>query len=154
MRMTLRLDPYAVSPKEMQELISFQEFRDESGVESTLVELLRARVSQLNGCRQGIRRHLHNAATLGERKERLSCLAVWQEARLFTDRERAALGWTEVVTLGRDIDATDAMFVAARQWFTDCEIVKLTMLIAATIAWNRVDLSFSRDGHGSSSWDE
>ena len=141
--MSVRLDPYAVSPKEMQELISFQEFRNASTLQESLIELLRARVSQLNGCVHGIRRHLRGARILGERHERLSSLDDWQEAPIFSEMERAALAWTEAVTRAADCPVSDAVFARAREWFTDVEIVNLTMIIAATTAWNRVELSLS-----------
>jgi AhpD family alkylhydroperoxidase len=141
--MPFRLDPYAVSPKEMQELISFQEFRDGSSVQKSLIELLRTRVSQLNGCAHGIRRHMHGARILGETHERLSRLADWHAAPLYSELERAALAWTEAVTRAAGSPVSDAVFARAREWFTDVEIVNLTMIIAATNAWNRVELSFS-----------
>src|SRR5438105_1831887 len=92
------LDPYTVSPKEMQELISFHAFLDSSGLEEPLVELLRLHVSQLNECTQGIRRHSRRASALGETTARLVALDAWRSASPFTERERAALEWAEAVT--------------------------------------------------------
>jgi AhpD family alkylhydroperoxidase len=141
--MSARLDPYSVSPKEMQELISFQQFREASGIDELLIELLRARVSQLNGCASGIRRHLRGARTLGETRDRLYKLYDWRNVDLYSDKERAGLEWAEAVARASHHLVTDAVFARVREWFTDVEIVKLTMIIAATNAWNCVELSFS-----------
>jgi len=138
------LDPYVVSPKEMQELISLHAFLDSSGLEEPLIELLRLHVSRLNGCEQGVRRHCRRLSTLGETTVRLLALDAWRSARLFTEKERAALEWSEAVTFVSRSRVPDSVHAAIRQWFTDIEIVKLTMVIAATTAWNRVEMSFPR----------
>jgi AhpD family alkylhydroperoxidase len=138
------LDPYVVSPKEMQELISLHAFLDSSGLEEPLIELLRLHVSRLNGCEQGVRRHCRRLSTLGETTARLLALDAWRGAWLFTGKERAALEWTEAVTFVSRSRVPESVHAAIRQWFTDIEIVKLTMVIAATTAWNRVEMSFPR----------
>ena len=138
------LDPYVVSPKEMQELISLHAFLDSSGLEEPLIELLRLHVSRLNGCEQGVRRHCRRLSTLGETTARLLALDAWRSARLFTEKERAALEWSEAVTFVSRSRVPESVHAAIRQWFTDIEIVKLTMVIAATTAWNRVEMSFPR----------
>ena len=140
--MSARLDPYAVSPGTMQELISFQEFRCVAELDDALVEMLRARVSQINGCLQGVHRHMRVARQLGETNERLACLVIWRNMPFYTERERAALEWTEAVTLVAQSHISDRVFEATRQWFTELEMVSLTMIVAATNAWNRVELSF------------
>ncbi len=137
------LDPYTVSPKEMQELISLHTFLDSSGLDESLIELLRLHVSLLNGCAQGVRRHCGRLSKLGETTERLLSLGAWRSAFLFTEKERAALDWSEAVTLVSGSRVPDDTHSAIRQWFTDIEIVKLTMIVAATTAWNRVEMSFS-----------
>jgi len=137
------LDPYAVSPKEMQELISLHAFLDSSGLEEPLIELLRLHVSLLNGCAQGVRRHCGRLSKLGETTARLLSLGAWRSASLYTEKERAALDWSEAVTLVSGARAPGDIQAATRQWFTDVEIVRLTMIIAATTAWNRVEMSFS-----------
>jgi AhpD family alkylhydroperoxidase len=137
------LDPYVVSPKEMQELISLHTFLDSSGLEEPLIELLRLHVSLLNGCAQGVRRHCGRLSKLGETTARLLSLGAWRSASVFTEKERAALDWCEAVTLVSGARATEHIHASIRQWFTDVEIVRLTMIIAATTAWNRVEMSFS-----------
>ena len=136
------LDPYAVSPKEMQELISLHAFLDSSGLEESLIELLRLHVSQLNGCPRGIHRYCRRLSTLGETTERLVALGAWRSTSLFTEKERAALEWSEAVTLVSRSRVPDGVYTAIRGWFTDIEIVRLTMIIVATTAWNGVEMSF------------
>lgn len=137
------LDPYTVSPKEMQELISLHAFLDSSGLDESLIELLRLHVSLINGCAQGVRRHCARLSKLDETTGRLLSLGTWRSSSLFTEKERAALEWSEAVTVVSGARIPDGIHAAIRQWFTDIEIVKLTMIIAATSAWNRVEMSFS-----------
>jgi|KBSMisStaDraftv2_1062788.scaffolds.fasta_scaffold1349254_2 AhpD family alkylhydroperoxidase len=139
-----RLDPYAVAPETMAELISFQEFLEMSDVDRALVEIIRARVSQLNGCSQGIARHRRVASALGESAERLSSLMEWRTDPIFTAREKAALDWAETVTFLSEPSVADEAFETARHWFTEADIVKLTTIVAATNAWNRVERSLWR----------
>jgi len=138
------LDPYAVSPKEMQELISLHAFLDSSGLEESLIELLRLHVSQLNGCPRGIHRYCRRLSTLGETTERLVALRAWRSTALFTEKERAALEWSEAVTLVSRSRVPDGVYTAIRGWFTDIEIVRLTMIIVSTTAWNGVEMTFPR----------
>ena len=86
--------------------------------------------------------HTRSARSLGETEERLYTLTAWRNAPLFTERERAALAWTEAVTLVSQSQVPDSVFERVRQWFTEAELVKLTLVIAATNAWNRVEVSF------------
>jgi len=136
------LDPYTVSPKDMQELISLHAFLDSSGLEEPLRELVRMHVSLLNGCTRGIRRHCHRLTTLGETTARLTALGAWRNTPLFTEKERAALEWSESVTFVSRSRVSDEVHAVVRQWFTDMEIVQLTMIVAATTAWNGVEMSF------------
>ncbi len=138
------LDPYEVFPKEMQELISWQAFIDSSGLEESLIELLRVHVSQLNGCTRGVRRHSRRAWLRGESSARLAALAAWEDSVVFSEKERAALGWSEAVTFASWSGVPDALRAAIRSSFTDIEIVKLTLLVAATTAWNHVEMSVSQ----------
>jgi AhpD family alkylhydroperoxidase len=138
------LDPYAVAPKEMQELIALRAFLHSSGLEKGQIELLRLHVSRLNGCMQGIRRHSQRASALGESTARLAALSAWRSSSHFTEKERAALEWSEAVTLVRWSRFPNDVHASIRQWCTNIEIVKLTVIIAATAAWNRMEMSFSR----------
>jgi AhpD family alkylhydroperoxidase len=89
--MSPRLNPYAISPEAMQELIAFQEFLRTSDIDALLVEIVRVRTSQLNGCRQGVRRHMRTARNLGETEERLESLAEWRTATCYSAKELVAL---------------------------------------------------------------
>jgi AhpD family alkylhydroperoxidase len=140
------LDPYAVSPKEMQELISLQAFLDSSGLDEALIELLRLNVSRLNGCTRGVRRHSHRAWLLGESSAKLTALAAWRRSALFTEQETAALEWSEAVLFASRSSIPDHVHAVVRQWFTDIEIVSLTLVVAAMIAWNHVEMTFSQGG--------
>lgn len=136
------LDPYLASPKDMQELISLHVFLDSSGLDECLSELMRMHVSLLNGCTRGVRRHCDRLTRLGESTERLRALGAWRGTSLFTEKERAALEWSEAVTFVVRSRVPDSVYEAVRQWFTDMEIVKLTIIVAATTAWNGVEMSF------------
>ena len=139
--MSARLDLHHASPKSMEELMSFQEFADASDLEPRLLELVRTHVSELNRCAHGICRHSQRARELGETEERLHLLPVWKQTDLYTVRERAALAWAEAVTQVAG-DVSDQEFQNARTWYTEEELVELTVVILATSAWNRMAVSF------------
>jgi AhpD family alkylhydroperoxidase len=139
--MSFRLNPHHASPKSMEELMSFQEFSAVSGLDPRLLELVRTRVSGLNHCAQGICRYTQRARELGETEERLHLLPAWKQAPLYNAREQAALAWAEAVAqVGTDV--TDLDFRSAREWYTEEELVELTVVILATNAWNRMVVSF------------
>ena len=108
------------------------------GLEYSLVELVKLRASQINGCAFCLHMHSRDARSAGEREERLHLLPAWRESSLFNDRERAALGWTEAVTRLEQTGAPDADFEALKVHFSDTEIVDLTLAIAMINLWNRV----------------
>jgi len=133
------LDPYSVAPKDMQELIALHAFLDAGGLEEPLVELVRLHVSQLNGCIPGVRRHRRRARALGETAQRIA--AIGAQTTLFSEKERCALRWAAAITSMTRARITDADRASVRQWFTDIEVVKLTLIVAATFAWNLVEMS-------------
>lgn len=139
-----RVNPYASCPEAMQELISLQEYTQMTGLDVFLIELVRTRVSQVNGCAQGIRRHTRRARELGESEERLCALDSWRETSIYSERERAALAWAEAVTLVCDAHILDRMLVELHRRFEESDVVKLTLLVAATNAWNRMDASLGQ----------
>ena len=146
MSISPRLNLHDASPKSMEELMSFQEFVSRSELDPLLLELVRIHVSRVNGCAIAMCRHLERARALGEREQRLYLLPVWRQAPLYSERERAALAWSEaVIRVGADVPDRD--FLTAREWFTEEELVELTMVIVAANAWNRIAVSFR---HGSS----
>jgi AhpD family alkylhydroperoxidase len=113
-----------------------------SGLEKPLIELVKTRASQINGCAFCIHMHTRDARALGETEERLYLLSAWRESPLYTDRERAALAWTESVTLVSQTSVPDEVYEQVRGSFSDEEIVKLTMLVATINTWNRIAISF------------
>jgi len=114
----------------------------EAGLEPALLELVRIRASQINGCAFCIDMHTADARKQGETEQRLYLLSAWRESPLYSDRERAALAWTEALTLIAETHAPDADYEAMRAQFSEKEAVNLTMLIGAINAWNRVAIGF------------
>ena len=112
-----------------------------TGLERTLLELVRLRASQINGCAYCIDMHSQDARAAGETQQRLDTLSAWRETPFFTERERAALALTEALTLvaGHGID--DAQVDAARAHFDEGEVVRLVYVIAAINAWNRLSIA-------------
>lgn len=140
--MEARLVPYKLAPKIMQAMIDLDKAVSEAGLEYSLYELVRIRASQINGCAYCIHMHTRDARKAGETEERLYLVAAWRESPLFTPRERAALAWTEALTLLAQTRAPDEDFEALKAHFTDEEIVKLSMAITTINAWNRVAVGF------------
>lgn len=137
-----RLLPFDLAPKPMQAMLAVEKAVAESGLEYSLYELVRVRASQMNGCAYCIHMHTREARKAGESEERLYLLSAWRESPLFTPRERAALAWTEALTLLAETGAPDDVFEALKDHFTDEEIVKLTMAINVINAWNRLAVGF------------
>ncbi len=140
--MKARLNPYQAAPDAMKPMAALDAAIKNSGLEPSLVELVRTRASQINGCAYCIHMHTRDARAQGETEERLYLLAAWHESPLYTDRERAALAWTEAVTLMAATHVPDEAYAEARRHFTEPELVRLTMLIATINAWNRIAISF------------
>src|SRR5277367_1919332 len=113
-----------------------------SGLEPSLRELVKTRASQLNGCAYCIDMHTKDARAEGESEQRLYALDAWRETPFYTDRERAALEWTEAITLIADGHAPDDVFVRVRQFFSEEEMVNLTLAIASINSWNRLMIAF------------
>jgi len=137
-----RLNAYAVAPQMIQAMLDLENQVKNSGLEESLFHLVKIRASQINGCAYCIHMHTREARAHGETEERLYLLDAWRESPLYTDRERAALGWTEALTLVAETRAPDADFEALKGQFTDEEIVKLTLVITTINAWNRISVGF------------
>jgi len=137
-----RLNPYQAAPDAMQALGALENHVRNSGLEPSLIELVKTRASQINGCAFCIHMHTRDARARGETEERLYLLDAWRESPLYTERERAALAWTEAVTLVAQTHVPDAVFGQARQHFAEDELVELTLLVATINAWNRIAISF------------
>jgi len=113
-----------------------------SGLEPSLCELVKTRASQINGCAYCIDIHTKDARAAGETEQRLYALNAWRETPFFTERERAALAWTEAITLIADGHAPDEVFFSVRQFFGEEELVNLTLAIVAINGWNRLAIAF------------
>jgi AhpD family alkylhydroperoxidase len=140
--MTPRLNFYQAAPALMQPLLALEKAVAESGLERSLIELVKTRASQINGCAFCLPMHTRDARAQGETEERLYLLDAWEESPLYTDRERAALAWTEAVTLVAQTHVPDAVYQRVSQHFEAGELVKLTMLVATINVWNRLAVSF------------
>lgn len=137
-----RLNPYQAAPGAMKAMMALETGVQHSGLEPALVELVKIRASQINGCAFCLHMHTRDARAKGESEQRIYLLDAWRESPLFSDRERAALAWTEAVTLVSRTHVPDAVYEQAKAQFSDEELVKLTLLIAAINAWNRFAISF------------
>jgi AhpD family alkylhydroperoxidase len=140
--MEARLNPYKIAPGAYKALSALQSYSSEHALEPKLMELVKTRASQLNGCAFCLAMHTRDARKLGESEERLYLLNAWEEVSIYDARERAALAWTEAVTLVADGHVPDAAYDAARKVFSEEELVNLTMAIVAINAWNRMQVAF------------
>ena len=136
-----RLNPYQAAPEAMKAVAALDTYVQGSGLEPSLVELIKMRASQINGCAYCLHMHSRDARAKGETEERLYLLDAWRESPLYTDRERAALAWTEAELVSQT-HAPDAVYEELRDQFSEEEVVKLTVAIAAINAWNRIAISF------------
>jgi AhpD family alkylhydroperoxidase len=140
--MQKRLDYSKVAPGAVQAMYKLHKYSEESGMEHSLLELVKTRVSQINGCAYCIDMHTKDARALGESEQRLYALSAWRETPFYTDRERAALGWAEAITLISESHASDEEFEAARAQFSEEELVKLTLAVIEINGWNRLAIAF------------
>ena len=137
-----RLNPYKIAPNGYQAISALQKYVDGSGLEKPLLELVRLRASQINGCAYCIDMHTKDARAAGESEQRLYLLSAWRESPFYSERERAALEWTETVTLVSESHVPDDVYERARTQFQPEELVNLTLAIAAINTWNRMSVAF------------
>lgn len=140
--MEARIDYTKASSNALKAMYGLQAAVNASGLEPTLQELIKLRVSQINGCAFCIDMHFREATAKGEKAERLYLLDAWHEAPVYTDRERAALGWAESVTLVSQTHIPDDVFEEARKHFSETELVDLTLAAVAINGWNRFAIGF------------
>jgi AhpD family alkylhydroperoxidase len=138
-----RLNPFAAAPALMKQFLDYSTQVGAAGIEPDLLELVKIRASQLNGCANCLNMHSSDARKAGESEQRLHLLAAWQEAPLFSERERAALAWTDHLTLIADRRAPDDIYAALDAEFSKEEQIKLTMMINAINGWNRLAIGFN-----------
>ena len=137
-----RIDFARVAPAAMRAQFGIEAYVRQSGLDHTIVHLVKLRASTINGCAYCVDMHTKDARAAGETEQRLYAVPVWRETPFFTDRERAALLWTEVVTeIGR-AGVSDDVFAAVRAHFDEEELVALTMAVVAINGWNRLAIPF------------
>jgi AhpD family alkylhydroperoxidase len=132
----------AAPPAAMQAMYGLERYVRNSGLEHKLLELVKMRASQINGCAFCIDMHSKDARAEGETEQRLYALNAWRETPFFSDRERAALEWTEAVTLISENEVPDELYERVRQHFSEAELVNLTLAVVTINGWNRLAISF------------
>ena len=138
-----RLNFTKVSPAAYRAMAALEVYvKHSSNLEKPLLELVKMRASQINGCAYCLDMHSKDARAAGETEQRLYTLDAWRETPFFTDRERAALAWTEAITLIASSHAPDEVYEEARKQFSEEELVNLTIAIAAINGWNRLSIGF------------
>ncbi|MBT2134627.1 carboxymuconolactone decarboxylase family protein [Croceibacterium sp. LX-88] len=138
--MTPRMNIFQVAPEGTKAMLALEASIEQSGLEHGLLELVRLRASQLNGCAFCIHMHVKDAVKNGESDMRIHMLDAWRGSPLFTDRERAALNWTESLTRISKTHAPDEDFAMLQSQFSEKEIAFLTLLIGSINVWNRVQV--------------
>lgn len=137
-----RLNFKKLVPAAYRAMLALESYVHETGLEPSLLELVKMRSSQINGCAYCLDMHSKDARAAGETEQRLYLLNAWREAPFYSERERAALGWTEAVTLVNETHVPDEAYESARVHFSEEELINLTMAIVAINGWNRLEISF------------
>ena len=147
--MSQRLNYAKASPEGFKAIRQLQAYVDDCGLEHPLLELVKMRASQLNGCAYCLDMHSKDARAAGETEQRLYVLDAWRESPFYSERERAALAWTEALTrISKTKDVPDALYDEVRKQFSDKELVDLSLAVIAINGWNRLAIPFrSEPGH-------
>lgn len=140
--MEQRLEYWKFAPQGAAAFRHFQSYVDQCGLERPLMELVKLRASQINGCAYCLDMHSKDARAAGESEQRLYVLSAWREAPFYSDRERAALAWTEAVTRIANGPIDDDLYEEVRRHFSEKEIVDLTFAVIAINGWNRLAIPF------------
>lgn len=136
-----RIDGLKVAPGAYHALLGLETYLHQSGLEVPLLHLIKLRASQINGCAYCIDMHWKDLRAIGENEQRMYGLDAWSESPYYTDRERAALAWTEAVTLVASTHVPDEVYEEVRRQFSEKELADLTFAIATINAWNRLAIS-------------
>ena len=136
-----RIDYRKFAQEPLTHMLNLEKYIAESGLDPKLVHLLKMRASQINGCAYCLDMHSIDARATGESEQRLYTLEAWSETPFFSDRERAALAWTESLTLIAQTHAPDDVYAELQKHFTEKEIVDLTFVVGAINLWNRLAIS-------------
>ena len=137
-----RLNAYSAAPAAMQSVRQVEAYIQQCGLEKSLIELVKMRASQINGCAYCLDRHSKDARREGETEQRLYLLNAWHESPLYSERERSTLAWTEALTLVAKTHAPDGAYDTVRRHFADKELVDLSTLIGLINLWNRLAICF------------
>ena len=140
--MESRINFTKAAPEALDALMRVSEYVHRCGLEERLLNLLFIRASQINGCAVCLDMHWKDARAQGQSEETLYMLDAWRESPGYTQRERAALAWTEAVTLVTDGHVPDEVYETARQQFSEAEFVNLTLAITVINSWNRMNIAF------------
>lgn len=142
MDMKPRIEYAKVAPGGLKAMLGLESYVHGSGLELSLLELVKVRASQINGCAYCLDMHTKDARQEGETEQRLYAVAAWHEAPFFSERERAALAWTEAVTMVGESHISDEAYELVQPHFSEKELVDLTMAIIAINGWNRLAVAF------------
>lgn len=140
--MQARLDFKKAAPDVYKAMSALESSASQTSLESLLLELVKTRASQINNCAYCLDMHTKDARAQGETEQRLYALQTWRETPFFTERERAALAWTEVLTRISETHVTDELYAIVRVHFTEKELVELSLAIVAINGWNRLAIAF------------
>ncbi|MCC7418107.1 MAG: carboxymuconolactone decarboxylase family protein [Acidobacteria bacterium] len=146
--MQQRLDYKLASPAAFKAMLDTEQQVHHGGLEEPLLELIKTRASQINGCAWCLDMHTKDARARGETEQRLYLLSAWREAPFYTERERAALAWTEAVTEIAAQGVPDEIYTEARRHFDEKALVDLTLAVIAINGWNRMNVAFRTEVGG------
>ena len=144
--MERRIDFHKTAPGVTHAMLGLEKYLDDTGLDRRLMNLVKLRASQINGCAYCIDMHWKDLRNDGETEQRLYGLDAWRESPYYTDRERAVLAWTEAVTQVSEGHVSDQVFGQIKRSFTDAEIVNLTLCVVAINGWNRLNVAFRTPG--------
>ncbi len=130
-----------VSPGAYHAMLGLEKYLHECGLEERLLDLVKLRASQINGCAYCLDMHWKDLRAAGENEQRLYSLDAWEESPYYTERERAALAWTEAVTRVAETHVPDAVYEEVRKQFTEQELANLTLAVATINSWNRLAIA-------------
>jgi AhpD family alkylhydroperoxidase len=142
--MTERIAFAQMAPDGIKALMALETYIHRAGLEPALLELIKTRVSQINGCAYCLDMHTKDAVAAGETMQRLFLLSAWREAPCYNERERAALAWAEAVTLLPQNGVPDEVYAEARRHFSEKELTDLNFAVIAINAWNRLAVPFRK----------
>src|SRR5690554_5396457 len=137
-----RMEYFKVDPGALQGMLEMEKYLAQSGLDRTIFELVKMRASQINGCAYCIDMHSKDARLAGETEQRLYGLSAWKETPFYSEKERAALAWTEALTLISEKEISDSLYNNVKEHFDDQETIALTMAIVAINSWNRLAIGF------------